>query len=109
MMVQAAFPEIPIDDILTLSVSIFSDSTQVSRLSSKSYNGLLIPINNICGALKIPGHCIPGNCIPGQNVGSFRDDIHHDIFCKLSGAAFMEYWENVAAASTKKLMKSLTD
>ena len=52
--VQQKFPTIPEDDILVLSLSIFSDSTQINKIRSRSCNGLLVQLNNQCGSAKVP-------------------------------------------------------
>ena len=52
--IKARWPNMLDDDILILAISIFSDSTQVNKLNSKSCNALLFQIENICGLDKIP-------------------------------------------------------
>ena len=52
--VKDKFPSIPEDEILVLSLSIFSDSTQINKLRSRSCNGLLMQLNNQCGNAKGP-------------------------------------------------------
>ena len=89
--VKQKHPSIPVNDILVLSVSIFSDSTQINKIRSKSCNGLLVQLNNQCGNVKGP---VLLGFIPESLNMSTRD---------LSGALFKQGFRSKAVQ--KKIIK----